>query len=291
MPKNSWSFVVPPLPAPIGVTRWGHFGMPVVLFASAGGDSLEAERLQIIAALAPLLDAGRIKVYAVDGSAMRLLLAGTAAPAARIEAQRSFAAWVESGLGPHVRRDCENDRLELLACGCALGAASALQALLRNPQLFRGAIGLSGTYDLLPWLAPAWTDGAAAGVDVSPLQGVARLSEGPALVRLRQRPITLASWVIVCEPRCYRWQQCGQLATTTPTVTAMAKITTRISPISHCRRKNFGPRHCRARCNRYPTTHARKNLRHRLRSRAIRQDRRPRRCHRGAHQVPARPWP
>jgi esterase/lipase superfamily enzyme len=195
MPKNSWSFTVPRLAAPIGVTRWGHFGMPVILFASAGGDSLEAERLQLIAALTPLLDAGKIKVYAIEGTAMRVLLAGSAAPEARIQALRAFDEWVVSGLGPQVRRDCESDTLELLACGCALGAASAMQGLLRAPQLFRGAIGLSGTYDLLPWLAPApsWTAAAAGGVEVSPLQGCALLAEGPLLAQLRQRPVTLAA--------------------------------------------------------------------------------------------------
>jgi esterase/lipase superfamily enzyme len=194
MPKNSWSFIVPRLTAPVGVTRWGHFGMPVVLFASAGGDSLEAERLQLIAALAPLLDSGTIKVYAVDGTAMRVLLAGTAAPAARIEALLAFDEWVVNGLGPQVRRDCESDTVELLACGCAFGAASATQALLRAPQLFRGAIGLSGTYDLLPWLTPlpAWRFDAADAADVSPLQGFARLPAGPQLAQLRQRPVTLA---------------------------------------------------------------------------------------------------
>jgi esterase/lipase superfamily enzyme len=193
MPKNSWSFVVPRLTAPIGVTRWGHFGMPVVLFASAGGDSLEAERLQIIAALAPLLDAGKIKVYAVDGTAMRVLLAGTAAPEVRIQTQQAFDEWTATALGAHVRRDCENDTVELLACGCALGAASALQALLRDAQLFRGAIGLSGTYDLLPWLTegPRCSADAGGGADVSPPQQLARLPEGPQLERLRQRPVTL----------------------------------------------------------------------------------------------------
>ena len=194
MAKNSWSFVVPQLAAPIGVTRWGHFGMPVVLFASAGDDSLEAERLRLIAALAPLLDSGRIKVYAVDGTAMRVLLAGNTAPDARLQALRAFDEWVMSGLGPHVRRDCENDTLELLACGCALGAASAMQALRRDPPLFRGAIGLSGTYHLLPWLRPAqpWAADPPGGADVSPLQGFAQLPEGPALARLRQRRVTLA---------------------------------------------------------------------------------------------------
>jgi esterase/lipase superfamily enzyme len=193
MPKNSWSFVVPLLTAPVGVTRWGHFGMPVVLFASAGGDSLEPERLPMLAALAPLIDAGKIKLYAVDGTAMRAMLAGTTSPDARIQAQRAFDEWVVTGLGAHVRRDCASDTLELLACGCALGAASALQALLGDPQLFRGAIGLSGTYDLLPWLAPAPACPATADIaDVSPLQGYARLSGGPQLARLRQRPVTLA---------------------------------------------------------------------------------------------------
>jgi hypothetical protein len=46
------------------------------------------------------------------------------------------------------------------------------------------------------------------------------------------------------KPRAgYSWQQCGQLATTTPTLTETAKITSRISPINHCRRKNSGSRH------------------------------------------------
>jgi esterase/lipase superfamily enzyme len=194
MPKNSWSFVVPRLTAPIGVTRWGHFGMPVVLFASAGGDSLEAERQLLIAALAPLLDAGKIKVYGVDGTAMRVLLAGTAAPAARLQTQHAFDEWIATGLGAHVRRDCENDAVELLACGCALGAASAVQALMRDPQLFHGAIGLSGTYDLQPWLTAGqpWSADAGGSAEVSPPQQLARLCAGPLLDRLRQRPVTLA---------------------------------------------------------------------------------------------------
>lgn len=187
MQKNSWSFAVPLLPASVAVTRWGHYGTPLLLFASAGGDSLEAERLGLIEALAPLIDAGRLKAYAVDGTAMRILLAGNAGAPARVQAQRAFDDWVASSLVPLVRRDCQSESLEPLACGCALGAASALKALLHSPQLFRGCIGLSGTYDLLPWIAPA-----AAPPEFSPLQWLTQLPEGVGLGRLRQRPVTLA---------------------------------------------------------------------------------------------------
>ncbi len=187
MPKNAWSFSVAPLPAQVGVTCWGHYGLPLVLFASAGADSLEPERSGLLQALAPLLDAGRIKVYAVDGTAMRLLLAGTATVAARIEAQLAFDDWVGTGLGPHIRRDCHSDGLELLACGCAYGAASALKGLLRSSQLFRGAIGLSGTYDLLPWVAPQ-----EAPAHFSPLQWLEQLADGAQRASLQHRSVALA---------------------------------------------------------------------------------------------------
>jgi esterase/lipase superfamily enzyme len=187
MQKNSWSFAVPLLPASVAVTRWGHYGTPLLLFASAGGDSLEPERLGLIEALAPLIEAGRLKAYAVDGTAMRILVAGNATAPERVQAQRAFDDWVASSLVPLVRRDCQSDSLEPLACGCALGAASALKALLHSPQLFRGCIGLSGTYDLLPWIAPA-----AAPPEFSPLQWLAQLPEGVGLGRLRQRSVTLA---------------------------------------------------------------------------------------------------
>lgn len=187
MQKTSWSFAVPSLSAPVAVTRWGHYGMPVVLFASAGGDSLEPERLLLIQSLAGLIGSGRIKVYAIEGTAMRMLLAGNASAAERVQGLAAFDDWVAAGLVAHVRADCKSESLELLACGCAFGAASALQALLRHSQLFRGAIGLSGTYDLAPWIGPA-----AQCAQVSPLQGVELAAQSGDMVRLRQRTVMLA---------------------------------------------------------------------------------------------------
>ena len=43
----------------------GHWGQPVLLFPTAGGDAEEIERMQLIGALAPLIEAGRIKVYSL----------------------------------------------------------------------------------------------------------------------------------------------------------------------------------------------------------------------------------
>jgi esterase/lipase superfamily enzyme len=42
------------------MARWGHFGVPVVIFPTGGGDFEEIERFQLIAALGELIDGGRI---------------------------------------------------------------------------------------------------------------------------------------------------------------------------------------------------------------------------------------
>lgn len=186
-PKTSWTYDVPLVPAPVTVTRWGHYGLPVVLFASAGGDSLEPERQRLIESLGALLESGRIKVYAVDGAAARTLVAGPPTGAA-YSALRAFSDWVGGALVPQVRQDCQSDALESLAVGCAFGAGSALQALLCFPTLFRGALGVSGTYDFAAWLGPA-----PAIERVSPLQRIRQLPRGENLQCVRRRAITLAS--------------------------------------------------------------------------------------------------
>ncbi|MGH9388656.1 MAG: esterase family protein, partial [Vicinamibacteria bacterium] len=55
------------------LVRWGEVGTPVLLFPTAGGDAEEIERFQVIDVLAPLLEAGRIKVYSCDSIAGRTM--------------------------------------------------------------------------------------------------------------------------------------------------------------------------------------------------------------------------
>ena len=59
----------------IGLVRWGHWGQPVLIFPTAGGDAEEIERMHLIGALGPLIDAGRIKVYSCDNLAGRAFAA------------------------------------------------------------------------------------------------------------------------------------------------------------------------------------------------------------------------
>src|ERR1700755_3683894 len=53
----------------VTVGRWGVFGVPVLVFPSAGGDAEEIERYGLVNACGPLLAEGRVKLYSVDSVA------------------------------------------------------------------------------------------------------------------------------------------------------------------------------------------------------------------------------
>ena len=67
--KTASRWFSPRIEQEISLVRWGHWGQPVLLFPTAGGDAEEVERMHLIGALGPLIEAGRIKVYTCDSLA------------------------------------------------------------------------------------------------------------------------------------------------------------------------------------------------------------------------------
>jgi esterase/lipase superfamily enzyme len=152
MNRQAWSWNTQRLPEPARVVRWGHFGTPVLLFPTAGGDFEEVERFKLIQALAPLIDAGRIKVYSIDSVAGKTWLAGTHSPQFCSRVQNLFDAYVAEEVVPLIRTDCESPGIEIVAAGASIGAFNAVASLCRHPELFRLAIAMSGTFDLSKYL-------------------------------------------------------------------------------------------------------------------------------------------
>jgi len=173
----------------IRLVRWGEFGTPVLLFATAGGDAEEIERFGLVGALGELLDAGRIKVYSVDSIAGRSWVQRDD-PRHSMWLQSRFDAMIYSEVVPAIRADCNSDGIEIVACGASIGAFNAVASLCRHPDVFRTAIGMSGTYDLSRWLQGHWSDDFYFA---SPLHWLPDHPEDDALSVLRQRFVVLAT--------------------------------------------------------------------------------------------------
>lgn len=132
----------------VTLARWGHWGQPVLLFPTAGGDALEIERMHVVAALTPLIEAGRIKLYSCDSTAGQAWVAMRDQPGHCCWLQKRFGEFVAEEAVPAIRADCRSDTVEIIAAGASIGAFNAVAALCRYPWLFSAALGMSGTYDL-----------------------------------------------------------------------------------------------------------------------------------------------
>lgn len=189
MQKQSWTWTTQHLPTNARMARWGHFGVPVLIFPTAGGDFDEIERFRLIASLSTLIDGGRIKVYSLDGIAIRAWLSGTQSPEACLQLQKAYDSFVSDEVLQRIRQDCQDPQIEPILTGASLGAFFAISGICRHPQAFRSAIGLSGVYDLAKELGGISSERTDAG---APIEYLSQLS-GPRLKQLRRRKVILGS--------------------------------------------------------------------------------------------------
>jgi esterase/lipase superfamily enzyme len=173
----------------VQLVRWGHFGTPVLLFPTAGGDAEEIERFHLIGALGPLLDAGRIKVYSTDSIAGKAWISGQHSAEFCSLLQNRFDEFIYREVTPAIRSDCQSDAIEIVAAGASIGAYNAVATVCRHPDAYRLAIAMSGTFDLSKYLEGRFNTDFYFS---SPLHYLPRL-EGPLLDLLRTRLILLPS--------------------------------------------------------------------------------------------------
>ncbi|HEX6259136.1 MAG TPA: alpha/beta hydrolase-fold protein [Woeseiaceae bacterium] len=150
--KEAVRWYSPHIEQHVQLVRWGHFGTPVLVFPTAGGDAEEIERFLMISALEPLLDAGRIKVYSIDNVAGRAWISGTHSPEYCSKLQNLFDAYVYHEVTPAIRTDCRSENLEIITAGASIGAFNSVATVCRHPDAYRLAIAMSGTFDLSKYL-------------------------------------------------------------------------------------------------------------------------------------------
>ena len=178
----------PRLERDIAFVRWGHWGRPVLLFPTAGGDAEEIERMGVIGAVQPLIEAGRIKVYSCDSVAGRAFAAKEGSEDYRCRLQHAFGRYVAEEAVPAIHADCGGAPLDVIAAGASIGAFNAVAILCRYPHLFSAALGMSGTYDLERLLEFRGTENFYFSAPLLFLRDL----QGPALAALRQRFVLMA---------------------------------------------------------------------------------------------------
>lgn len=174
----------------IHMWRFGHFGMPLIVFPSASGMAHEWDAHGMVESLAPLIDRGKLKLYCVESNVAEAWTRTESDPAWRMQRHRDYEQFVLEDLVPFIRRDCRSESIRMASTGCSLGATYAANFSLKYPEVFHWALCLSGRYDLTEM------SGGRQGLDFyfnNPMSFVPNL-EGAALDRVRRE----THLVLVC---------------------------------------------------------------------------------------------
>lgn len=136
----------PAIGADGGVLAYGRYGRPLLAFPSQQGNCRQYEDNGMIEALAGPLEAGHVKLYAVDSFDSGSWYRDDLPLEERARLHGLYEDWILSQVVPFVQADSHTD--EIAVTGVSFGAYHAANFALKHAHVFPFALCQSGVYDV-----------------------------------------------------------------------------------------------------------------------------------------------
>lgn len=134
------------------LVAYGHAGPPLLMFPTAAADYLEYERFHLVDAIKHLIEAGRLRAYSINSVNRYSLLNDEASPQWKAELLTRYDRYITDEVLPLIRKDTSDNQARPITTGASLGAFLSANAYFRHPDLMRGVIAMSGSYDIRSYL-------------------------------------------------------------------------------------------------------------------------------------------
>jgi esterase/lipase superfamily enzyme len=139
------------------LVAYGHSGYPLLMFPTAAADFLEYERFYLVNAIKDFIDAGLIRAYSINSVNKYSLLNRESHPGWKVEMLSRYDRYITDEVLPLIRNECGDGAMPLTT-GASLGAFLAANTYFKHPDLFRGTIAMSGSYDIYNYLESYYDD-------------------------------------------------------------------------------------------------------------------------------------
>ncbi|RPJ71592.1 MAG: transposase, partial [Desulfobacteraceae bacterium] len=110
---------------------YGHWGKPFIVFPCSRGRYFDFEGMGMVAEIAAFINAGRIKLYAVDSVDAESWYNTGISPADRNARHDAYDAYLVQEVVPFMRAHCGNPDERPMATGCSMGAYHAVNFFLK----------------------------------------------------------------------------------------------------------------------------------------------------------------
>ena len=174
----------------MGINVYGHYGSPILVFPTSGGDEHEYAGQGMIGALAHHIDGGRVKLFCINSVNNESWYNKNAHPRHRSYVQAMYDAYVTDEVVPFIHDHCRSPGIGITTTGASFGAYHAANSLFKHPHLFRRCLALSGVYDIRKFMDGDYDDNFYFN---NPVDYLAGLSDPWYLWHLNQNDIRLAT--------------------------------------------------------------------------------------------------
>lgn len=152
---NSWHS--PAIGQEMPIVSYGHYGFALLLIPTAAADYLEYERFQLIDALAPMINAGKLRVYSINSMNKESWMNNQMLGEHKAIRHNQFNEYVFNEVIPFIRNSTSPE-IMIYTCGASFGALHAMNLFLKRPDIINGAISMSGVYNLTEYSKGFWDD-------------------------------------------------------------------------------------------------------------------------------------
>ena len=165
------------------LVAYGHAGAPLLMFPTAAADYLEYERFLLVDAIKWFIETGRIRAYSINSVNRYSLLNDQASPQWKAELLTRYDRYITDEVLPLIRHDSGDGGARPLTTGASLGAFLSANTYFKHPDLFRGVVAMSGSYDIRSYLTGYVDDNVYFH---HPMMYLPKLEDNYYLPRLRQ---------------------------------------------------------------------------------------------------------
>ncbi len=174
----------------IHIKVYGHFGQPVLVFPTSGGDENEYEGQGMFDHLGHHMRAGRVKFFCVNSVNNDSWYNKNIHPADRAKFQVAYDSAIANEVLPFIEHHCSSKGIAITTTGASFGAYHAVNTLFKHPTRVRRCLALSGAYDLRQFMNGHFDDNFYFN---NPVDYMANLTDWNILQYLHQCDIRLAT--------------------------------------------------------------------------------------------------
>ncbi len=141
----------PTLGRDMELLAFGHAGMPVLVFPTSMGRFFEYEDRGMVAALAPRIESGALRLLCVDSVDAESWYNKQAQPWDRVRRHVEYDRYLTGEALPLLRHWSGGDRIAVT--GCSFGGYHAVNFALRHPDVVHTCVSMGGAFDMHQFLS------------------------------------------------------------------------------------------------------------------------------------------